>query len=174
MKNMSLSKKGWGDALYVKNSSFFSPLRMKHVERPGINIALHKPAIQSSLCAFSKPNDAEGAVNGVITGSYGFHTDYETSPWWQVDLGANLPIAEILVFNRVDVAASRAYSFVLKIGLDSEHLHEVYAQNGRPFGGANGEPARIKLNGAVARYVRIELSAGGYLHLDQVEVYAEH
>jgi hypothetical protein len=173
MKNMSLSKNGWGDALYVKNSSFFSPLRIKHIERPGINVALHKAAIQSSVCAFSRPNDAEGAVSGVITGSYAFHTDYETRPWWQVDLGANLPIDEILVFNRIDVAASRAHSFVLKIGLDTEHFHKVYAQNGAPFGGADGEPARIKLNGAVARYVRIELHEGGYLHLDQVEVYAK-
>jgi hypothetical protein len=46
-------------------------------------------------------------------------------------------------------------------------------QRGAPFGGADGNPARISLNGASARFVRIELPSGGYLHLDQVEVFAK-
>jgi FkbM family methyltransferase len=173
IKNMSLGRTGWGDALYVKNSSFFSPLRMKAVERPGPNVALHKPATQSSVSAFSRRDDAQGAVNGVITGSYGFHTDSEASPWWQVDLGAVASIDQVFVFNRVDTAPSRAYSFVLKLSSDGQRFEQVYGQNGAPFGGADGNPARISLNGASARFVRIELPSGGYLHLDQVEVFAK-
>jgi FkbM family methyltransferase len=173
IKNMSLGRTGWGDALYVKNSSFFSPLRMKAVERPGPNVALHKPATQSSVSAFSRRDDAQGAVNGVITGSYGFHTDSEASPWWQVDLGAVASIDQVFVFNRIDTAPSRAYSFVLELSSDGQRFEQVYAQNGAPFGGADGNPARISLNGASARFVRIELPSGGYLHLDQVEVFAK-
>ncbi len=30
--------------------------------------------------------DARGAVDGVIDGSWGFHTGLQESPWWQVDL----------------------------------------------------------------------------------------
>jgi len=31
--------------------------------------------------------DAAGGVDGVKNGSWGFHTDNENDPWWQVDLG---------------------------------------------------------------------------------------
>jgi hypothetical protein len=61
---------------------------------------------------------------------------------------------------------------VLKLGSEDGEFREVYDQNGIPFGGIDGNPARIKLNGAVARYVRIELPHGGFLHLDEVEVYS--
>lgn len=144
----------------------------KQIDRPGANVALNKPATQSSLSEYSLPNDAQGAVNGITNGSYGFHTRKERQPWWQVDLEDNVPLEEIIVFNRLDAAPSRAYTFVLKIGCEPGMFKEVYAQNGRPFGGIDGNPARIKLKGAVARFVRIELPGEEYLHLDQVEVYA--
>jgi hypothetical protein len=150
----------------------FNRLSTNHFTGPGTNVALNKPAIQSSLSEYSLPNDARGGVNGIIDGSYGFHTQKERQPWWQIDLEEEVPVEEVIVFNRLDAGSSRAYSFKLKIGRDSEKLEEVYAQNGRPFGGADGNPARIKLGGTIARFVRIELPDEEYLHLDQVEVYA--
>ncbi|ACK51654.1 methyltransferase FkbM family [Methylocella silvestris BL2] len=171
LKNMTIGRTGYGDALFVKNASFFSPLRMKKVDRPGVNVALHKCATQSSISAFSRAQEAQNAVNGVVTGSYAFHTAEEARPWWQVDLGALTSIDQVMVFNRLDIAADRAFSFVLKLSSDGQRFEQVYARSGEPFGGADGNPARIKLNGAVAQYVRIELAGGGYLHLDQVEVY---
>ena len=33
--------------------------------------------------------DAAGGVDGVITGEWGFHTENEDNPWWQVDLGSS-------------------------------------------------------------------------------------
>ncbi len=142
------------------------------IERPGVDIARGKPATQSSLSQWSKPNDAQGAVNGTPTGFFGFCTRLESNPWWQVDLETNVALDEVLVFNRLDCERARAYSFVLKLGLESGEFHQVHAQGGVPFGGIDGMPARIKLDGAVARYVRIELPHEGYLHLDAVEVYA--
>jgi FkbM family methyltransferase len=174
LKFLSIGPHYYGNALYVKNSSFFSPLhQMQSFDRPGVNIALNKPASQSSLSEFSRGNDAQGAVNGVITGLYGFHTQREKRPWWQVDLEESVPIDEVIVFNRLDVASARAYSFVLKLGSETGEFKEVYSQQGRPFGGGHRDPARIKLNGVTARYVRIELPNEDYLHLDEVEVYAK-
>jgi FkbM family methyltransferase len=172
LKHLSIGRSSYGDAFYLKNSAFLFFLHPRPVERPGINIAIHKPAIQSTLSEFSRPNDAQGAVNGIPNGSYGFHTSDERKPWWQVDLEASFSLEEVIIFNRLDAAKSRAYFFVLKLGSEDGDFREVYDQNGIPFGGIDGNPARIKLNGAVARYVRIELPHGGFLHLDEVEVYS--
>jgi hypothetical protein len=142
------------------------------VPRPSVNIALNKPATQSSVSQWSTADDAQGAVNGMITGSFGFCTAKESRPWWQVDLLQLTPLKEIIVFNRIDACAPRAYSFVIKLGDEAGSFRQVHAQNGRPFGGKDGSPARIHLDGALARFVRIELTTDDYLHLDEVEVYA--
>jgi hypothetical protein len=149
-----------------------APVPPVAVPRTGINIALGKPATQSSLSQFSQDNDAQGAVSGGVTGSFGFHTDLEPCPWWQVDLLEPTALAEVIVFNRIDSGADRAYSFVLKLGNEAGAFIQVHAQNGRVFGGKDGDPARIDLHGTVARYVRIELTTEDYLHLDEVEIYA--
>ena len=36
--------------------------------------------------------DAAGAVDGIKTGQWGFHTAHESNPWWQVDLGEITPV----------------------------------------------------------------------------------
>lgn len=171
LKHLTMSRFSQGDAFYLKNSAFSFWRKPRTVVRPGVNIALGKRASQSSLSEYSRPNDAQGAVDGTLNGSYGFHTGIEQSPWWQVDLGKGIPLDEVIVYNRLDVARERAYSFVLKLGSERGKFREVHAQGGVPFGGIDGRPARIKLDGAVARYVRIELPHEGQLHLDEVEVY---
>src|SRR6185503_8422180 len=62
------------------------------------NIALNKPARQSSTSGWSKPNDAQGAVDGQKTGGYGFHTSEEANPWWEVDLGQDCAIGQIVIY----------------------------------------------------------------------------
>ncbi|MGZ5436924.1 MAG: hypothetical protein ACXW3F_12775, partial [Pyrinomonadaceae bacterium] len=52
------------------------------------NLALTRPARQSSTSQWSQPNDAKGAVDGNVSGGFGFHTESQQNPWWQVDLGA--------------------------------------------------------------------------------------
>ncbi len=46
--------------------------------------------------------DAAGAVDGIKDAKMGFHTDQESSPWWQVDLGDQGPIAKVRIYNRED------------------------------------------------------------------------
>ena len=46
--------------------------------------------------------DAAGAVDGVKDGKYAFHTGYEANPWWQVDLGKEVKLDRIVVYNRLD------------------------------------------------------------------------
>ena len=53
---------------------------------PWPNIALQKPARQSSVSPFSRgadpSQDAAGLVNGTISGSFQCHTAKEDRPWW--------------------------------------------------------------------------------------------
>ncbi|HAB11922.1 MAG TPA: hypothetical protein DCE47_09550 [Planctomycetaceae bacterium] len=69
-----------------------------------VNIALKKPAKQSST-AFDGP--ARLAVDGNTNGHYSdakstTHTDGENNPWWEVDLGSEVPVAHIQIHNRTD------------------------------------------------------------------------
>jgi len=156
------------------------PARTPLFERaePGLNIALGKPATQSSISRFSRnPQlrlDAAGAVNGLVTGSFSFHTGRDSPPWWMVDLEAAYRIAEIWVFNRLDLAG-RAKGLRLLISSTGRDWSQVYEHPAdRSFGGAYGKPLIAALGDRpVARFVRAELDQTQHLHLDQIKVFGE-
>ena len=73
-------------------------------KKPPTNIALNKSAKQSST-GFDGP--ARLAVDGNTNGDYfeaksTTHTAGEDNPWWEVDLGSEVPVAHIHVHNRTD------------------------------------------------------------------------
>jgi hypothetical protein len=144
---------------------------------PSPNIALGKPATQSSVCPYSRNQDlrqdAAGAVNGLVTGSFGFHTGNDEQPWWMVDLEAEHAISAIWIFNRIDLPgrARNLRLFISRIG--GEDWVEVPCPQGeQPFGGAYGKPLMVDLpEHPVARFVRLEIDGKQHLHLDQVKVF---
>jgi hypothetical protein len=143
---------------------------------PSPNIAVGKPATQSSISFASRwhsvRDDAGGAVNGLVTGTYGFHTGFDSPPWWMVDLERFYRLSSIWIFNRLDAPSNL------------QHLRLFVSTNGRDWtlsldhhsngaiGGAWGTPLMIEFDGAtIARFVRVELGNPGFLHLDQVKVF---
>lgn len=44
--------------------------------------------------------DAAGAVDGIVNEPWGFHTDIEQSPWWQVDLQAPLKLDRVVALRK--------------------------------------------------------------------------
>jgi hypothetical protein len=91
-----------------------------------------------------------------------------------VDLGGVTRLSEVVVYNRLDDIPWARRSAHLKVALseDGEIWREVFARaDDTPFGGADGNPLRVKLADAVARYVRVSLPGRECLHLDEVEVY---
>lgn len=140
----------------------------------GKNLALNKPATQSSLSVWSigatVEEDAAGAVNGIITGRQQFHTGHEASAWWQVDLQAVETIRVIRLFNRLDAPQARGRGIAIVVSLDGlrwEPLTET--PRDRDFGGADGQPF-VWRGECAARYVRLSVE-NEFLHLDQVEIY---
>lgn len=137
----------------------------------GENRAKGRPANQSSRSDWSTSNDAQGAVDGVKNGSFGFHTASEPNPWWQVDLGVAKPISEVRVFNRLDFNPERARTLQVFVSNDGKNWTRLFANDGSIFGGADGHPLRVMLKGTNARFVRLQLAETTYFHLDEVEIY---
>ncbi len=145
----------------------------------GQNLALGRPATQSSVGeapADRTPEaDAAGAVNGSFIERYGFHTKDEDQPWWQVDLEAQSVIEAVVVFNRIDhpVIAKRAVPLRILLSVDGATWTVAFeTELYQEFGGLDGNPLFWRPpGGAAARYVRLQAVRRTFLHLVEVEVF---
>ena len=118
--------------------------------------------------------DAAGGVDGVKTGSWGFHTDNENDAWWQVDLGGPTPLDRMLLFNRCDQGmAGRCARLIVLLSDDGKDFRKAYQHDGTTFYGyTDKKPLSVPLDGVKARYVRIVQPGKNWFHLDEVEIYA--
>lgn len=144
----------------------------RKIQPPGVNIALNCRARQSSFYE-TKSETAQGAVNGNITGHFGFHTAHEHRPWWWVDLGRTESFDEIRVYNRLDPGcADRSRSLEIFISDDGIEWKKVYTHSGETFGGADGNPLRFISDDMSGRFVMLRLQDTNFLHLDEVEIFS--
>lgn len=78
------------------------------------NVAVGKRAQQSST-AESGVARASRAVDGNTSGDYALgsvsHTNFESSPWWEVDLEELVTVEEVRVWNRTDGCSERLANF---------------------------------------------------------------
>ena len=112
-----------------------SRLKLDHPEifagrsGPFRNVAKHKPATQSSTCAWSRHQDraaeAAGANNNDRSMECGCHTDEEIDPWWQVDLGEPHIVHTIEIVNRRNMA-QRLAGFRVEASLDGRSWDTVH------------------------------------------------
>jgi len=142
------------------------------------NRALNRPATQSSVSEWSNgptpEADARGANNGRITGGAGFHTAFEDSPWWQVDLGADFAVQRAVVYNRMD-HRERCTRLSISGSADGDAWTLRGAKlDGALFGGLDGKPYVFHFSPAfTARFIRLTLIGEDFLHLDEIEIYGE-
>ncbi|HXN46304.1 MAG TPA: discoidin domain-containing protein, partial [Bryobacteraceae bacterium] len=130
----------------------------------GGNLALFRPARQSSTFG---PYGPERGVDGIRSGPGvfgGFHTGNDLNPWWEVDLGVLCRLTQVRLFNVPPYA--RAATVRVLLSPDQRTWTEAYSNGGRPFAEA---PLIVPLSGVQARYVRVQLSDRTWLHLDEVE-----
>jgi FkbM family methyltransferase len=139
------------------------------------NLALRRPATQSSVSVWSNPptveSDASGANNGTIDGLASFHTDTEAYPWWQVDLQATCMLRAVRLFNR-QICASRLRHFSILGSLDGANWMLLYRKaDAVVFGADDLTPYIAELPPkSVARYVRVQLDGNDCLHFCECEV----
>lgn len=117
--------------------------------------------------------DAAGACDGVKDGKWGFHTDLQDNPWWQVDLGAIHPVGCVVLWNRCDGVADRMGRVTVSLSDDGNEWRDVYTHDGPVFYGfSDGKPLVVDLTGRQARFVRLSIPGNSYFHLDEVEVFS--
>lgn len=117
--------------------------------------------------------DAPGALDGVKTGKWGFHTEHEPNPWWQVDLLEPTRLDRIVLYNRCDRCTERNNRIIVSASDDGKTFKKLYQHDGTVFyGQTDGKPLSVKLDGVTSRYIRLHLDGTSYLHLDEVEIYS--
>jgi len=116
--------------------------------------------------------DAVGAFDGIKNGQWGFHTENEDKPWWQIDLGETMPLGRMELYNRTELGGRNSRIIVL-VSDDGKDFRQAYQHNGTTFlGHSDKKPLVVKLTGRTARYIRLQLPGKSYFHLDEVEVYS--
>jgi hypothetical protein len=142
-----------------------------------VNLALAGTASQSTI---GYGGDPARAIDGDTNGDYGAgsvtHTaDGDPAPYWELDLGAVLPLARIVLWNRSDCCSSRLTRFRISVYTDAEaedYSEDFFADGiGFPPPEAGFE---VELPPeTAARFVRIERlgpSEAGELYLSLAEV----
>lgn len=128
------------------------------------NIALRKPVTASGTSFGMKP---EGAVDGKRYGTYGFHSELGSNPWFTIDLGAPHDLRHIDVYGRHDCCFEQSVPMIVEASLDNQTFSPI-AQREAPLDHA--EPWAISVRFVTARYVRVRTARESYLVLTEVEV----
>lgn len=140
------------------------------------NLALNKPATQSSTYGSVTFGRASNAVDGNTdgdrdSGSTTHTDDDEPQKWWRVDLGAVYNISEIQIFNRTDCCGSRLNGAKVYAGSIDSSNPDDYTDLGITLNANSTQPfPGLAVNG---RYVMVHLvsGTGSFLSLAEVEVY---
>ena len=142
------------------------------------NLALGGPASQSSTYGFGEANYAnDGNTTGTSPWTANLqHTQNEAQPWWELDLGQLSEIESIRIYNRTDGSQVRLKDFYVLVSsspFSSGATLANHLSNGAItqefFAGSAGALELIPME-VSGRYVRIQLSGTGILHMAEVEV----
>jgi FkbM family methyltransferase len=143
-----------------------------------LNLALRKPALQSSFSRYSightVADDAKGGNNGHLSGQYGFHTKTERDPWWQVDLEDSFQVHRVVIFNRAD-QAERLKHFSVLGSSDGKEWKVLFRKTDDHVFGRDGEPYTAEIaDQPLVRFVRVRLDGQAPLHFRECQVFGVH
>ena len=138
-----------------------------------------KRPVAAAPTAVTTRQDASGGCDGVKNGRWGFHTASDgLDPWWQVDLGADVRLDRVVLFNRTDngCAPRNANIRILIAKADSlDQFTEIYRHDGTTFLGVKeNKPLVVPLTekNVTGRIVRLHVPGPCSFTLDEVEVFA--
>ena len=136
------------------------------------NVAIGKPASQSSTYRHSANPIASKAVdgntNGVFIARTTTHTNRDNKAWWKVDLQQQYAITAVILYNRIDCCKDRLQYFDVTLfdgkgNVVKKISHEKGVKDVFPF--------RIvpPIN---AQYVMVQLRNRNFLQLAEVQVFS--
>ena len=107
----------------------------------------------------------------MINGTWGLHTDLDDKPWWYVDLQRQFSLEKVVIHNSgYQEEWKRLLGFALLLSVDGKSWTEAFRHDGKPFQDPK-QPIVVPLDGAAARYVKIQLPGRQHLTFEEVEVY---
>uniref|UniRef100_A0A8C6XVF1 Fucolectin tachylectin-4 pentraxin-1 domain-containing protein n=1 Tax=Naja naja TaxID=35670 RepID=A0A8C6XVF1_NAJNA len=138
------------------------------------NVALGKPAYQSSVQPHEILGSAEKAVDGNCSGNWSqgscIRTKHEAQPWWYVDLGDSYKISVVVVKNPEDCCRELINHLEVRVGDTLENHGRSNAPCGIiPFIRL-GSISTFFCNGQKGRYVSVHLPGVNSLVVCEVEV----
>ena len=142
------------------------------------NLALNKPALQSSAAHWATSTDpaenARGGNNGEISRLAGFNTIKELDPWWQVDLGADYLIRKVVIHNSERNAYHLKHFSLLK-SQDGVAWERFYSKRDETvFGKLDDQPWIVEVEGEhLARFVRVRIDGLNLLHFNECEIFGD-
>lgn len=169
-KRSTLDQQGYRDPKLDKIKFIKKTVTPENPSVPSVdpleNIALGKRVSQSSTAYDGFPSKAvDGNTNGDFGNQSVTYTDFQSKPWWQVDLDSEETIRQINIYNRTDTASDRLSNFHV-ILLDS-FGNEI---DRKRISSLTDTFAQIAIDYKKARYVRIELEGNNALSLAEVQV----
>ncbi|UXX79804.1 discoidin domain-containing protein [Reichenbachiella carrageenanivorans] len=134
----------------------------------GGNLALNGTASQSST---DYGGVASRAIDGTTDGAWSegsvTHTVNEVEPWWEVDLGSEHIIGDIVIYNRTDVPYNNRLSNFTVTVMDGNR-NATFSQSFTSY----PDPSIIVDGGnAVGQIIQVKLDDTNPLSLAEVEVY---
>ncbi len=131
----------------------------------GINLALGKPARQSSIGWNGQASRAvDGNTNGhFFNGNTVTHTQNTLNPWWEVDLQQTHAINRVHFFNRTDCCGERLNGAIVI-------LYDANRREIRRYAIGRAQRVNPVHFGVWARHVRVQLPGGNRNHLSLAEV----
>jgi hypothetical protein len=134
------------------------------------NVALHK-AIQTSGLSAEAPQPTGGLTDGVTTSppAFGVHTTVGSPPWVQVDLGKVYKVSKVKVYNRGDGWFNDGLPMTVQLSTDGTWFVDVET---RRASFTQAAPWLVNARREPARYVRVRGTAGKYIALSELEVFA--
>lgn len=132
------------------------------------DVALYKPAFQSSLYQNNNRYNARTVLNNEIVNDFSFHTQEEENPWWYVDLIYPYFIDYIVIYDRPKFSYK---SRTLKVEISLDLMRWEVIHEGLLYNDESGLPFILPLSGLIkAKYVRLSINEKHYFHLKKVSI----
>ncbi|XP_053112213.1 uncharacterized protein LOC128327440 [Hemicordylus capensis] len=137
------------------------------------NVAITGEALQSSTYnQLAGPGNAiDGLTSGEFTQGSCTHTDYESNPWWIVDLKAQYRVFRVSISNRKDCCGNRLNGAEIRIGNSAENGGITNPRCAIIISLDPGETRSFYCEDSQGQFVTVNQPNGGILTLCEVQVF---
>src|SRR5580698_7931434 len=121
------------------------------------DIALDKP-VQGTPAGYD--TTAEGVVDGVKNGRFGYHSQEAEQPFLTIDLQKAYVLSKIAIFGRGECCFDQSIPLLVEVSADGTSFQKIEE---RTTSFSEAEPWVVKPAGTLARFVRLRVERHGVL-----------